>query len=88
MYGVNGINVTPCGANNWGETEDYIITIGSSPVCPSPGIMFLDYVNNTTAQLKLPLTCSNATVFDLEYDTLGFVLGNGTQLSTNTCNIQ
>lgn len=84
MYGVNGINVTPCGANNWGETEDYIITIGSSPVCPSPGIMFLDYVNNTTAQLKLPLTCSNATVFDLEYDTLGFVLGNGTQLLAQT----
>jgi hypothetical protein len=34
MYNVNGIDVTPCGANTYGETEDYLITI-STPSCLS-----------------------------------------------------
>jgi len=84
MFGVNGINVSPCGANNYGETEDYIITIGTPPACPSPGVMFLDFTTHNSAQLKLPLSCSNATTFDLEYDTLGFVFGTGTQLLSQT----
>ena len=77
MWNVNGINVTPCDANTYGETEDYLITIGAPPACPSPGLMFVESTSSNSAQFKLPLSCSNATIFDLEYDTLGFVFGTG-----------
>lgn len=84
MWNVNGINVTPCDANTYGETEDYLITIGAPPACPSPGLMFVESTSSNSAQFKLPLSCSNATIFDLEYDTLGFVFGTGTQLLAQT----
>src|SRR5690606_8638372 len=34
MFSTNGISVTPCGANSYGETEDYIITITEPVACP------------------------------------------------------
>ena len=46
--------------------------------------MFVESTSSNSAQFKLPLSCSNATIFDLEYDTLGFVFGSGTPLLAQT----
>ena len=85
MFNTNGINVTPCTSNVYGETEDYLITITAAPACLSIGST-LTTLSTTpfTANVSFPAGCSNASNFDVEYGPVGFVQGTGTLLSNIT----
>ncbi len=81
MYFENGINVTPCTNNSYGEVEDYLITIAPAPTCPSPGSLNVGSPTATSLQLNWILGCSAATNYDIEYGPVGFVQGTGTIVS-------
>ena len=82
-----GINVTPCGTQNYGEVEDYLITIAPAPTCPAPGQLSLVSTTTTTANLTWNMGCSSATNFDFEYGPTGFVQGTGTLVSNVSATI-
>lgn len=81
MYGVNGSSVTPCGDNNWGEIEDYLITIADAPSCPATGILVAGNPSVSTIDLNWQQGCSNATYYDIEYGPAGFTPGTGMMVS-------
>jgi hypothetical protein len=87
MYNTNGINVTPCGSNTWGETEDYTITIAAAPACPSPGLVTTLTPAFTSASITFATGCSSATNYDFEYGPAGFTPGTGTLLSNQAVTI-
>ena len=39
VYGTAGVLLSPCTNYQWGETEDYVITIAPAPACPSAGLL-------------------------------------------------
>ncbi len=79
MYFTDGIFVTPCANNFYGEIEDYLITITAAPACPPAGALTANSAG-TVANLTWPQNCSVATNYDFEYGPVGFTLGTGTQL--------
>jgi hypothetical protein len=76
----SGLDILPCGNVNYGETEDYFITIAPAPTCPAPGLMTANTTTSTTAPLSWNMGCSVATNFDFEYGPAGFTQGTGTLL--------
>lgn len=78
MYFENGINVTPCADNSYGEVEDYLITIAPAPTCPSPGTLTASNPTINSIDLSWPLGCSSASNYDFEYGPAGFTPGTGT----------
>ncbi len=88
MYGVNGSGVTACGANLWGETEDYLITITAPPACPSPGVLTsFSAITPASATINWSTGCASSTTYDFEYGPAGFALGTGTMLTAQTVSI-
>jgi hypothetical protein len=87
MYFTNGVDVTPCTANAYGEVEDYLITIAPAPACPSPGLMSTLTPTSNSVALTWALGCSSSTNYDFEFGVTGFSLGSGTQLSNQTATI-
>ncbi len=87
VYATNGIDITPCGAYLWGETEDYIITLAPAPTCPSPGLVSASTSTTTSADITFPLGCATATNYDIEYGPAGFTQGTGTLLSNTAVTI-
>ena len=79
-WATGGINITPCGTQSYGEVEDYLITIGDPPACPSPGSVTLVTPTVNSADIEFSLGCSSATNFDIEYGISGFNQGDGTTL--------
>jgi len=84
MYSTNGINVTPCTSNFYGEIEDYTITIAAAPACPSPGLVSTITPTSNSVALTWATNCSSATSYDFEYGPAGFTLGSGTLVSNQT----
>jgi hypothetical protein len=84
MYLTNGINVTPCTSNFYGEIEDYTITIAAAPACPSPGLVSTITPTSNSVALTWATNCSSATSYDFEYGPAGFTLGSGTLVSNQT----
>ena len=80
-YNTAGSTITPCNAQTYGETEDYIITIAAPPVCPDLGALSVVSTTHNTANLSWVLNCANATAWDVQYGPTGFTLGNGTIVS-------
>jgi len=87
MYNVSGSLVTPCTANYYGETEDYMITISAAPACPSPGLMSSITTTANTALLTWATNCSSSSNYDFQYGTTGFTIGTGTVLSNQAVTI-
>jgi hypothetical protein len=87
MYFTNGIDVTPCTANAYGEVEDYLITIASAPACPSPGLVSSITASSNSVALTWATSCSSASSYDFEYGPVGFTLGTGTLVSNQTVTI-
>lgn len=84
MYLTNGINVTPCTSNFYGEIEDYTITIAAAPACPSPGLVSTITPTSNSVALIWATNCSSAASYDFEYGPAGFTLGSGTLVSNQT----
>lgn len=60
MFSTDGINVTPCGNNSYGEVEDYIITITEAAACPQPSALAATGVTATTANLSWVIGCAES----------------------------
>ncbi|MBU3675749.1 MAG: hypothetical protein FGM54_01000, partial [Chitinophagaceae bacterium] len=80
-YLLGGINITPCGSQTYGETEDYIITIAAPPACPDPGALSVTGTTFNSADLSWVLNCASATAWDVQYGPTGFAIGTGTIVS-------
>ena len=87
MYFTDGINVTPCTSNFYGEVEDYLITIAPAPACPSPGLISTVTATSSSVTLTWLTSCSSATSYDFEYGPVGFTSGTGTLVSNQTVTI-
>jgi hypothetical protein len=83
MYATNGINVTPCGSNSFGETEDYNITIAPPPPCPQASGLAASNITDSSVDLAWTIGCIE-TAWDLEYGATGFAPGTGTTVGTTT----
>ena len=87
MYFTNGINVTPCTSNSYGEIEDYIITIAAAPACPSPGSVSTITPTSNSVALTWATSCASSSSYDFEYGPVGFTLGSGTLVSNQPVTI-
>jgi hypothetical protein len=87
MYFTNGVDVTPCTGNSYGEVEDYMITISAAPACASPGLMTTITPAANSATLTWATNCSAATNYDFQYGPAGFALGTGTILTNQAVTI-
>lgn len=87
MYLTNGVSVTPCTSNSYGETEDYLITIAAAPACPSPGLVSTITPSSNSVALTWSTSCSSALSYDFQYGPAGFTLGSGTLVSNQTVTI-
>jgi hypothetical protein len=87
MYFTNGVDVTPCTGNSYGEVEDYMITISAAPACASPGLMSTITPAASSATLIWATNCSAATNYDFQYGPAGFALGTGTTLTNQAVTI-
>ena len=67
-----------CSLYNYGETEDYTVTIITPPTCLPPTALGFSSVSATEAMLNWTSAGNN---FDVEYGVSGFTLGNGTQIT-------
>jgi len=77
MYAQNGVDVTPCTNNSYGEVEDYKITITAQANCAPGGVLTINGVGPDTAHLTWDPGCSTAPKWDFEYGAPGFVQGGG-----------
>ena len=87
VYAVNGVLINPCTNYQWGETEDYFVTIAPAPACPSSG-MFAANLNtlpaSTSADFIWLKGCATTNVYDFEYGPTGFAAGTGTLVLNQT----
>lgn len=58
-YNITGINLDPCAfINNYGEAEDYLITIAPAPSCSSPSNLMATAITNAGATLGWTIGCT------------------------------
>src|SRR5690606_37123 len=65
----------PCGAMEYGETEDYTLTVIPVPDCMPPSGLTSTAPSLTSIELSWT---SSGTLFDIEYGAPGFTQGTGT----------
>ena len=70
MYFTNGIDVTPCTANSYGETEDYVITLSAPAACPQPSLLTASAITSTSATLSWTIGCAE-TAWEVAVQTAG-----------------
>jgi hypothetical protein len=81
MYNVfTGAGVTPCANNQYGETEDYLITITTPVACPAPTGLTASNATASSVDLAWTIGCAE-TAWDIEYGPTGFTPGTGTIVS-------
>ena len=68
----------PCGSMNYGETEDYTVSIVPMPDCMPPSALTATPVS--LSEVTLGWTSAGST-FDVEWGAAGFTLGSGTQIN-------
>lgn len=83
MFNIAGSAVTPCGANTYGETEDYLITIDPPLPCPAPSALVASNPTTTSVDLNWTIGCSE-TAWNIEYGPTGFTPGTGTSVAVTT----
>src|SRR5690606_6657284 len=64
----------PCGDISWGEAEDYTFTVITPPACMPPSGLAVSGVTFNSADL---IWTSSGDLFDIEWGTQGFTLGEG-----------
>jgi|GEM_PF-439406 len=79
----SNLDFTACSAHNYGEVEDYTLTIVDAPSCIPP--TSLTFTQNSVTSATLGWT-SGGNLFDVEWGEAGFALGNGTLINGLTTN--
>ncbi|PWH84827.1 GEVED domain-containing protein [Brumimicrobium oceani] len=87
QYG-SSANPPACGSVSFGSTVDFNLSILSAPACLNPSALSASNVTSTSADLAWTVN-GIETVWNVEYDTVGFTLGNGVnaQATTNPFNV-
>lgn len=81
----SGNMLNPCLTYGWGETEDYLVTIGPTPACPSPNPLTATNITGTSASLGWTEN-GTATEWEIEWGPAGFTPGTGTLIIPVTVN--
>ncbi len=81
----SGNMFTPCMTYGWGETEDYLVTIGPTPACPNPNPLTATNITSTSASLGWTEK-GTATEWEIEWGPAGFSPGTGTLITPVTVN--
>jgi hypothetical protein len=75
-------NSNPCSQADYGEVEDYTLSIIAPPSCLPPAALTVNNVNTTSAELSW---VSDGTLFEMQFGAVPFELGQGTlQVVTGT----
>jgi hypothetical protein len=81
---VPGSGIEPCTQHGqWGETEDYLITILAPPACPSPSALVASNATTGSVDLDWNIGCTE-TAWEVEYGAPGFTPGDGTTVPAGT----
>jgi hypothetical protein len=83
MYATNGSGVTPCTANTFGETEDYLVTITEAAACPQPTSLGANSVTSTSANLTWTIGCAE-TAWEVVVQPAGSGVPTGSGVTTST----
>ncbi|RYD54375.1 MAG: hypothetical protein EOP56_19320, partial [Sphingobacteriales bacterium] len=88
MYATNGIDVTPCGNNSYGEVEDYVVTITEAAACPQPSTLTSSNVTSTSATLQWSIGCAeSAWEVAVQPAGSGVPTGSGVAVTTNAYDV-
>ncbi len=80
-------SIAPCNGFSWGAVEDYAIRITNlnTPSCTQPSALSSGF----TSWSEVDITwTSPASGFDIEYDSVGFALGTGTQFGSSVDSVR
>jgi len=69
-------NPPACGNVSYGTTLDFTLIVSAPPACLAPTAQSLDSLASTAVKVSW-LENGNATQWEIEYDTAGFVIGTG-----------
>ncbi|MGK4569308.1 GEVED domain-containing protein [Flavobacterium sp. 3HN19-14] len=91
MYDIGGVQatsgsgVTPCTVNQYGEIEDYLVTITAAVACPQPFNLGSNTVTSTTANLTWSVGCAE-TAWEVAVQPVnsGVPAGSGTPTASTT----
>ena len=70
MYNIAGSAMTPCGNNDYGEVEDYLVTITAADPCPKPSTLAATLATTTSATLGWKKGCVE-TEWDVHVQQVG-----------------
>ncbi len=85
--GGSATSIAPCNSFSWGAVEDYAIRITNlnTPSCTQPSALSSGF----TSWSEVDITwTSPASGFDIEYDSVGFTLGTGTQFGSSVDSVR
>jgi hypothetical protein len=81
VYNIGQTTIDPCTLEDYGETEDYMVSVVAPPACLPPTALTASNITATSADLGWTSTASQ---WQIEYGTQGFTLGTGTnQITSN-----
>ncbi|WP_116789355.1 GEVED domain-containing protein [Flavobacterium psychrotrophum] len=88
MFDTDGVNVTPCANNLYGEIEDYVITISAADACPAPALLTATGVTYQAAQLSWQTGCAE-TNWEIVFQAAGTgaPVGAGTPLTAHSYSV-
>lgn len=76
------LNMDACETTNWGLAIDYSLDVLPEPTCPRPIDLIVSNIFPTSATAAWTAGGSE-TEWEVEYDTVGFVLGTGNTIVTS-----
>ncbi|MFT6323387.1 MAG: hypothetical protein ACJAWO_000939 [Halieaceae bacterium] len=74
---------SPCYSGSYGSFEDYTLNVTAGPSCFAPDSLMAMNLLYNSADLSF-VELGSATAWEVEWDTIGFTMGNGTTVSATS----